>query len=178
MDIKVLEATVISVVPFPIKEAKPGMIPPEFYIPAAEEGSISTLGVGLCQCYIYLDADRGSIPFTEFAGTVAKSIVNDYCNAQLEYRGDHCKPGLFWVPKKVTKEQALKEYASEIAQARRAQREWFIRLVRNADDSWNRVKKHSEISDIQRLACKLLNVKRDWLIEYEAIDIPAELAKA
>ena len=175
---KTLNATIISVLPFKITEAKPGMIPPEFVIPAAPDNDITVVNIGLCQTYIYLDADRGSIPFTEFAGTVAKSIVDDYCMAQLEYRGNDCKPGIFWVPEKVTKEEALKKYPKEITAIRAAQRMWFIRLVRMADDSWNRTKKHSEISDIQRLAAAKLGIKRDWLIEYEAIDIPAESVKA
>lgn len=164
--LKSVDATVVSLFPFKIVEKKPAMIPPEFVIPAAAKDDFVILNVGICNTYIYMDAERGSMPFPEFAGTVADSIVNDFIMAQLEYRDDNCKPGLFWVPGKHTKEDIKKNFAAELAAAKAAQINWFKRLVYVADDSWNRVKKHSEISDVQREAVRQLNIKRDWLIDY------------
>lgn len=164
-----LDATIVSIFPFDIREAKPGMIPPEFFIPAAAKGDISILHVGLCKAYIYLDYERGSIPMTEFADIVAQSVVRDFNTAQLEFRGEYCKPGLMFLPGKYTKEQVLKDFAKEVEELKKAQYNWFIQLVKVADDSWNRTKRHSEISDIQRRAVKELNLTREWVVEYVSI---------
>lgn len=164
-----LEATIISVFPFDIREAKPGLIPPEFFIPAAAPNDFSILHVGLCETYIYLDSNRGSLAMKEFADIIAESVVRDFITAQFEYKGEHCKPGLMWIPKKLSKEQITKDYQPELKALRDAQRQWFIQLVKIADDSWNRVKKHSEISDIQRRASKELGLKREWVIDYVSI---------
>lgn len=164
--LRVTDATVISVYPFEVKAAKPGMVPPEFTIPAAPKDDISILNVPFCDVYIYIDSDRGQMAMKEFAGTVARSIVQDYVTSQFCYNGENCQPGLFWVPGRYTKEEIKELFAEEIKKARNAQQEWFKRLVMDADDSWNKTKRHSNISEMQRVAVRQLGIKRDWVIDY------------
>lgn len=164
-----LDATIVSVFPFNIVEKKPGLVPPEFHLPAAEKGSFEILHVGLCGTFLFIDSDRGSVKTTEFADTVAESVVRDFITAMLGYEGDHCSPGIFWVPGKLTKAEIIKDHQEKLERADKGQYNWFVRIVRIADDAWNKGKSHAQINDMQRYAAKSLDLKRDWLIEYVSI---------
>ena len=39
---------------------------------------------------------------------------------------------------------------------------WFANLVQLADDDWAQTRQYKTISDLQRKACKYLNLTRDW----------------
>ena len=164
-----LDATVISVFPFKIIERKPGLVPPEFHFPAAAKGDFVIMHIGLCGAYLFIDSDRGSVKITEFADTVAESIVRDFTTSMLGYDGPNCSPGIFWVPGKLTKDEIILNYHEKMAEVDKGQYNWFVNIIRMADDAWNKGKSHAQINDMQRYAAKHLNLKRDWVIEYVSI---------
>lgn len=172
------KCTVVSLFPLEIQERKPGLNPELYVIPAAPEKDISILHVGNGQMTIYLgeNAARPQQVLPEFAGTIANSIVWDFCRAQLEYKLDTAEPGLFVVDGHMNKEEIKKVYGDTIKKAERLQNKWFEMLVRLADTSWGKRKNHSDISELQRLAAKRFNLKREWLIEYVMFEQPVETA--
>jgi hypothetical protein len=59
---------------------------------------------------------------------------------------------------------------AQLATARELQIEWFKRLIADADDYWNRYRARRAISDLQRIAARLLNLDREWNLDMEVSD--------
>lgn len=158
--------TVISIVPFPIDEPKPGLYPGHFRIPAAKAGDIEILAVGRSVHHVYLDNDRGSITVPTPSSEVARSICDDYSASQLAYFRGEAEPGVFFIDGEYKdKKSVLAVAKGEIERARMLQKNWFMRLVAIADDEWNKYHSHKTISELQRFAAKSLGLEREWNIE-------------
>lgn len=159
------KATIVSIVPFLIDESKPGIYPGTFRIPPVKDDDIEILVVGNSIHYVYLDETRGSIKIDTPAQEIARSVVEDFIDSQIESsRLEESHPGLFWVPGEFSKNDVLNKFGDKIKAAREAQNRWYLRLVRMADDDWSRYHQHKSISDTQRHAAKSLGLDKEWLI--------------
>jgi hypothetical protein len=166
-----MEATVVSLMPCAIVEKKPGLIPDTYFLPKAEKGDFQSIVVTDTRFPVYIDNDRGTMWIPALGETVAESIVRDYSNAQLGIE-DGAKPGLFWIPGEHTKSNISKNHQAELSAGKDMQTRWFKRLVRLADDDWNRFHQHRMISDIQRYAAEFLGSDREWLsIDMQSLDV-------
>lgn len=155
-------ATIISICPFPIDEFKPGIIPSFFHIPPAKEGDIEILNIGInVTSRMRVPVMGNVIDMSVPAMTLAKAIVEDRLTGQLYHRED-AKPGLFYVEGTYSKEEAKAKFVGEIKDADALQKNWFIHLVRLADDDWAKSHQHRYISDTQRYAAKALGLTKDW----------------
>lgn len=164
-------ATVISLVPFPINEFKPGMVPGNFAIEAAPEGGFSTLLVKKCKHGVYLDENRPTLIVPTAPEEVAESICFDYKKGQMGLQMGVAEPGLFWVPGDYTTEEGLKTvkavHAKDFLEAMKKQMAWFKALVSQADDAWGKFKMRAMISEPQKIAAQRLKLNREWLLEGE-----------
>lgn len=171
-----IRATVISLVPFPINEFKPGLYPGQFDIPPSVDGEPQCLVIPECLFYVYIDKDRGHYRVPAPSYKVAESIVQDYNSAQLR-AGVDCHPALFYKIGEFTKDQAKQQFADDLKRIRQIQMNWFMELVLLADDDWEKTRQHAVISDTQRFAARALdpnNTKqRPWLLS-----IPKEIVSA
>lgn len=153
------EATIVSIFPLPLAEVKPGLYPGRFEIPAAADVNKPVLFViEDCVTYTYIPLSNNKHATTVIpALEVARSICMDFRIACLGYRED-AYPGLAWLPGKVSKppEDMLRNL-------REAQNNWFLSLVKLADDDWAKNKQQRTISDTQRFAAKTLNLRREWV---------------
>ncbi len=165
-----VQATIVSILPFTISEAKPGLYPGNFIIPGAKLGSLEVLVIGDSVHYVYMDKDRGSLAVKTSAYDVARSICNDFSEAQLAVT-DIARPGLFWVPGSFVPDQIKAKFESELQTARKGQAAWFERLIKLADDDWSRYHQHKMISDLQRYAADALGQHRDWTVKLKDIVI-------
>jgi len=165
------KATLVSIIPQELNEDKPGLIPSFFKIPAAPLGDISILVISDCYHFIYLDHERGSIRVADPALKVANAIVFDYITCQLARTAD-AEPGLTCFPGALTKDQVKTSRASELAELRVKQRNWFERLVSIADDEWARTGERRGISDLSRMGAKSLGLDKPWIRA-----VPAEISK-
>src|SRR5688572_21630832 len=154
-------ATIVSVVPYHIREVKHGMAPNIFEIEEAPLGDISVLVVNKGTYPIYMSDTRRTVRYPIEALEVAESVVRDYVSTLLAY-ADDCAPGMFAVEGAHTKEEIKKLYADRIEKVRKIQNTWLERLVQIADDDWARFHQYKLISEIQRFACKALNLTREW----------------
>jgi hypothetical protein len=160
------KSTIVSIIPFPVNEAKPGLYPGHFRIEAAKADDFEFLVVGRSVHYVYVDMDRGSLTVPTPSDEVARSICDDYSRAQLAYHIGDSEPGIFWIPGEYKDKKAILTIASDkIAAARILQRNWYMRLVAIADDEWNKYHTHKMISDLQRHAAKTLGLEREWNIQ-------------
>jgi hypothetical protein len=160
-----LESTVISLIPFEVREHKPGLFPTHFHIEASDMKTPSLLHVGTCYHFLYLDETRGNVRVPNPSDIVARAIVDDYVNSQIA-TDDEAKPALFWVPERVTVEEAKEKYKIEIARHLLRQKKWFINICMLADNDWNRYHQHNVISSFQRRCAEILgwtSQEHEWL---------------
>lgn len=150
-----LNCTVVSLVPFPIMEIKPGLIPGRFAIPESDTITPTLLSVGAGYHYVYLDETRGHLQVRDGSDEIARSIVQDYVSAQLMIN-EECSPGLFWVSGALKLQTILTDYADRLAEAKVKQKNWFIQLCRLADNDWNKHHQHNVVSDFQRKVAGLI----------------------
>lgn len=154
----VLVSTLISIVPFPIDEFKPGLIPGRFHIDPCIGKDPVCVKIGESYHFVYIDAERGNLRVLDPSYDVARAIVADYNSAQLEARPE-CHPGLFWLlgdwtPEKI---RADRDATEKLELIRVIQHDWFAALVKLGDDDWEKTRQHYAISDTQRFAAKALD---------------------
>lgn len=163
-------ATLVSIVPFPIREMKIGLYPGIFELSAYEE-PISTpinkmkpsvLPIGESKHFIYIGEDRPDIVVPNSPMQVAKSVVNDYIESMLEV-GDGASPGFFYLQGTVTPEEVATKHTEKLKFNKERQINWFKKVLSLADDDWGKYHKHQVISDLQRKIAQLMGLKREWL---------------
>lgn len=161
-----LNSTIISIVPFVIKEFKPGVYPGNYTIPAAPENGISHCLV--TPAVTFVDRiDQPSLRVNVTSIEVAKAIVEDYYHAALGINDDKdARPGLFYV-QGTYHENFEYLFPEELARARVQQKNWFLELVSIADDDFAKDRRHIVISDVQRYAAKALKFDRPWLLQVD-----------
>jgi hypothetical protein len=170
---KVVEpaATVVSMVPFPIDEFKPGMSPSRFYIDPAPRDGFVCLKITKCTHGVYLDEHRPTLIVPTAPEEVAQSVCYDYKKGQLGIELSVAEPGLFWVYGDYAAKEHHKtleaEFAAEFREARALQIMWFKRLIELADDMWSKFHRRATISEMQRIAASVLKLEREWLIDVE-----------
>ena len=156
-----MEATVVNFLPYALHEVKPGLIPDTYHIPMAKNGVPGVLHIKDARSNVYM-RDGKTFPALHPADQVAKALVEDYNTSQLEASHD-AHPALFWVIGTFSGTEVLEKFGTEITEARKKQNIWFTRLIRRADDDWNKWKQHRMITDIQRHAASSLQlVNKEW----------------
>lgn len=164
-----MDLTIVSFLPWALNEIKPGLIPENYYIPPAKDGIPGVLHIKDARSNLYV-RDGKTYPITHPAEEVANALVNDYCNAQLQ-GGEDAKPAIFWVNGKWSGGEVLTKFAVEVAEAKKKQNVWFMRLVRLADDDWARFGQHRMITELQRHAAKSLGqLNKPWMQNQEPVE--------
>lgn len=157
-------ATIVSICPFPIDEFKPGLIPSNFHIDPAPDGDISLLVIGTdVKSRMRVPVIGNVIDMNVPAATIARAVIEDRLTGQIYYRPD-AKPGLFFVEGTYSKPEVKITFKANLEEAEHYQTNWFVHLVKLADDDWAKSKQHRYISDMQRYAAKKLGITKDWTI--------------
>lgn len=161
-----MDITVISLLPWALNELKPGLIPESYRVPEAKDGKPGILHIKDARSNLYV-RDGKTFPITHPAEEVANAIVNDYCISQLEADSE-CKPAILWVFGKFSADEVIVKFKNELAEARKKQNAWFMKLIRLADDDWEKTHQHRIISDVQRHAAKSLGLlTKPWMQSIE-----------
>jgi len=92
------KATLISVVPFPIQEFKPGIYPGFFEVSACNNDIPQLLTIGDSIYHVEIDENR-TITVKCPSEDIAKSIIDDHVTSNLAYSAEEdAAPGFFWKP--------------------------------------------------------------------------------
>jgi hypothetical protein len=167
-----MRVSLISTLPFRLEERKPGLIP-EYYeiLPAPKDGiSVTGISDGHHNMLVPLSDDKTPpIRIIDLGEKIAEAIIQDYTLASLgidytphEETGAIAVPGFFWVEGNIVPSIAMKVHESKIKSAINNTKRWFERLVKIADDDWQRYHQFKMITDLQRSACKYLSLEREW----------------
>ncbi len=169
-------STVVSLLPIPLYENKPGLIPQSYNIPAVSNPleQINTLIVARASFPVYIDEQRPSIIVPEPSDRVAEAICRDYRVSMTHVNPGISEPGLFWLKDRHGENDILSGKDApawgELQRYRKMQIEWFKLLVEEADEYWGKIRSRRTISDLQRKACKFLNLQREWNIDTEVAE--------
>jgi hypothetical protein len=169
-------STVISILPIPLDETKPGLIPANYKLAAVRDpaSEIQTLLVARARFPVYIDENRPAIIVPEPSDRVAEAICRDYKVAMSHVEWNVAEPGLFWLKDDRKPADILsgadKDGLKELERYRKMQIAWFKRLVEEADDYWGKIRSRRAISDLQRKAADFLNLKREWNIDSEVTE--------
>lgn len=162
-----LKSTLISLVPFPISEFKPGLTPGQFDMEASVGGVPSIKVIGESHYHVYIDHERGNLRVVDPSYKVAQSVVMDYLQAQLAAKPE-CHPAFFWKLGEFSASEVMAKFPDEVQAYNTIQMDWFLELIKLADDDWEKSRQHNSISDIQRFALKAIdptNSKmRPWVL--------------
>ena len=160
-----LFCTVVSLVPFNLREEKPGLLPGTFIIPASDMKTPQTLKVGTSRHYVYLDQDRGHLPVRTPSTEVAASIVRDYITSQQRV-GPEAQPAIFWLAGSFSPKQILEDYSELVSESLEKQHRWFTLVCQQADDDWSKYHRHTVVSDVQRKMAQILGwnpEQHEWM---------------
>jgi len=164
--------TVVSLLPYPLCEEKPGLVPGTFKIPYTEPGDFTLFNVERCTHAVYLDSNRPRLIVTDPSDLVAKSIAYDHKIAMICYEAGIAEPGISWVWGEYQndadgKSAFILQHNLLLKQLNELQTEWYTRLLRMADDDWATYRKHKFITQLQRVAARVLGqVDREWMLEH------------
>lgn len=165
------KCTVVSTLPFVLEEYKHGLTPHLYVIPAATKEIPGSIVVedGFHLVHIPLsDEKQPPMRVVDTAEAIAKGLVLDYITAsiftdmQTRANGAYAIPGLFWVEGAFKPEQIKQQHADKLKSATNNTLAWFERLVKVADDDWERHRQLKMITDIQRAACRYIGLEREW----------------
>lgn len=159
------KATIVSLYPLEFNEFIPFVFPSRYVVPESD-GKVPQV-LTISDSYYIVDNWVGDnniplkIPIP--AEEQADSVVRDFLTSCPQVDEDSA-PAIFWLPGEVSKEDVIKNHSSKIAKALLRQKSWLTRLVQQADDDWQRFRSHRSITDLQRLAVKLLGLDREYMI--------------
>jgi hypothetical protein len=176
-----MKATIVSTLPFALNEFKPGLIPAVYVIDAAghKDFSITHIHDGYHNVLIPM-SEEGAPPLrvTDTGEVIARSIIIDFIGACLgisyepiqdketgEVLENLALPGLFYVEGVQNKNSIKANHSDKLELAFQNTTYWFERLVMMADNDWQRTHQHKVITHLQRMACKFLNLTREWNFE-------------
>jgi hypothetical protein len=166
--------TLVSIMPWAIREKKPGLNPGEFMLKPGSVKEPALFVIKKAQIRM-MDQDFRFYAMDIPLKQVAEDVVNCYNHALVGFEHNVAVPGFFWVEGSyeddpegtengmTALEKLKKDHYKSILEAEKKMRTWFERLVRMADDDWAVLPQHQQISDIQRTAAKYVNVERPWL---------------
>lgn len=172
--------TVVSLLPFPLHEEKPHLLPSTFKIPSAK-GTKHKLAVLHVESAMFFLPDvfdeKRNIPVHTTPAEMAKSLVDDYVSANIATSED-AWPGLFWLEGRLSEDEVVKYFASKVAETRRQQDNWFKALCAMADADWQKNHNMMAVSDVQKLAAEELGIKADWVAFIVPVTITCPYCKA
>lgn len=160
-------STIVSYHRLEINETIPGMLNALYRIPASSGIKDPQFLHVQDSAYYKPDLDGKQDRIFVPSEQIATSIVHMFLTSQLGY-DVAAHPGVFALPEvRVTADSLLKDYPDAATNAIKKQRAWFTVLVQMADDDWQVAHRHNMVSDIQRMAARELNLKREWLMTLE-----------
>lgn len=167
------KTSIISIFPKKMApEHKPTIQPGTFQIPYGTFADPGILIVGPSSWWKETDEGQPLLEIPHSSITVAHSVVRDFSVGLLGCDMADKRPGIFYIPGSITKQDLLKkvEYLALLEQANTRQRNWFSELVRIADTLWARTSGNPlTISDDMKIAAQQLGLDKPWIKDFQSM---------
>lgn len=156
-------STIFSIVPFEVREFKPGLYPGTFNIPACrDEKEPQILEVGPSEYLMMVAGRKEGQRIITPSYIIADSIVKDFFDGQLWTTPEE-RPGLCWVQGKVSLTQFKGLHKEIYERIKRQQKAWFIRICKQTDNEWRKNHNYRVASDQAKFAAHYLGLDPEWL---------------
>lgn len=166
------KSTIVSIYPRAIDENKPTIQPGNFRMEAGSYEAPSTLIVGPSSWWKELDEDQPMLEIPVSSIQIADSVVRDYCNGLLACDMGDIMPGMFYIPGEWTSSKIKSEKKSLVENALAKQRRWYAALVKIGDVMWSRTNGNPlAVSDDMRLAARELNLQKEWIKDFQNVEL-------
>lgn len=167
------KCTIISIYPKEIDEKKVSIQPGEFHLDSGSYDKPTILIVGPSSWWKEVDEQQPLLEITNSSIQIADSVVKDYVGSLLGVIIPEVMPGLFYIPGVISVDQLKKDYRPRLDNALKAQRNWYMELVKLADVMWSRTNGNPlTISDDMRLAAQELGMKdKPWLKDFQTMEL-------
>jgi hypothetical protein len=159
------KSTVFSIVPYSVKEFRPGLFPGNFTIPpCTNDQKPHRLLVGSAEHLMHISDQKKPVRIDTPSFVVARSIVTDFLDGQLWTTTD-AHPGIAWKHGDVSISDFLIKHKEDFDEMRRVQKNWYVLICKKTTDEWNKYKNSRVITDQARFAAKVLGLSPEWLSE-------------
>lgn len=169
-----MKATLVSLAPYSIRETRPSIVPYEYMLPASDGKMPSVLVITHGKSALYLVGRPDTFPVPVPVEELAEDLVKGHLTSQIDYSEDS-HPAFFWVPGDLTPSKVLVEHSAIVKLHINRQINWYMKLVRSADDDWSKNHMRRSISDKHILAAQKLGLKKEWAEAFTAPEPPIEL---
>lgn len=152
-----------------IFEQLPGMQIADYRLEPAKSFAEPTILLVEDSYYYKPDIDGNQDRVFVNSAQIVESLAHMHVTSQLAARPDR-HPAFFCIPNEAVDVNTLfTKYKSLVDDYLERQKNWFMALVRLADDDWQQLRRHNMISDVQRTAATELGLEREWLnaVDYE-----------
>lgn len=179
------KSTIVSIYPRRVYDTKVTIQPGVFELAPGSYEKPSILIVGPSSWWRRIDFEQPLLEIPIPSITIADSVVRDYCNGIPECDMAEQMPGLFYLPSfKYSNKETLepninetvewikKEHKPSLDKANQRQKNWFQALVKRGDIDWARTNGNPlAISDMTRMAARELGINREWLRDFQTVEL-------
>src|SRR5258708_3644037 len=155
------KVTLVSLCKYPIRETRPSVVPFEYILEESKSGTPTVLVIGHGRSALYLVERPDTFPVPVPVEELATDLVNGHLTSQIEYSED-AHPAFFWLDGVYTPKEVMEKQRDTVAYYLSKQNRWYMKLIKAADDNWNKNKQRRMISDKYIIAANALNIKKEW----------------
>jgi hypothetical protein len=156
-------STIFSIVPFEIREFKPGLYPGSFNIPAClNDASPQILQVSASEHLMTVGGKKEPIRIITPSYQIANSIVIDFFDGQLWTTPEE-RPGICWIQGSIDIVLFKTKHLDMYDKMKLQQRKWFVRICKQTDNEWKKQQSYRVVSDQARFAAHSLGLDPEWL---------------
>jgi hypothetical protein len=157
-------STVFSIVPFAISESKPGIYPGIFNIPACMDEQEPTR---LCidkpsKHMMMVGGKKDPIAIDTPSYELARSVVDDFLSDQI-FSSPEAHPGLIWIQGELSVNEFKTKYMREHVDMIKTQDRWFLKIISETDQDWNKTHNLRVASNQARFAARKFGLDKEWL---------------
>lgn len=157
------KSTIFSIVPFVVFQYMPGLYPGRFEIQAClDDSKPNRFLIGASEHMMYIPDRKIPARIVTPSFVIAEAVVRDFLDGQL-WTAPDAHPGIVFLQGEVSSEKFLINNKETYQEMRRKQKNWFMRIVKETDNDWEKFHHHRVVSDQAKFAAKVLNLEPEWL---------------
>ena len=143
----------------------PTVFPGRYVLDANDENKFSFVHVtrGRTDRYLGGPTNNGVVSLPILSEEIADSIVKDHIRANISVVTGVAEPGIFNLPNQVEPSEIAVN--RKLFEARQRQKQWFIKIVEQAESDWKRTGNTRAVGLLARIAAKRLGLQYEWTTE-------------
>lgn len=158
-------STVVSILPYLVNIDLPTVFPGRYTLEGNSEGKFTFVHIrrGRTDRYLGGPTNNGVVSLPILSEEIADAIVKDHIRANICVVPGIAEPGIFALPG-ASNDQVIAQ-CQQLSIARAKQKQWYIKLVEQADSDWKRTGNTRAVGRLAREAAQRLGLQKEWNTE-------------